>query len=311
MLYYLKYLVFHLVKNVKFLSKYIKIDLVKSDSQDYVKRKYHQWFDEFQDKYETKPSVTSVSAPSVSKPTELPKDHIEHVKEESINNFNPRIYRDEDTDDPEFEVKEELHTESIKNEKYRFKERLKDIEDIDFEQFRMPSIKGNKESKKSILLLDDLPFVINLYENNFKKIKRNYNVDVFADFKLVYATESDCGGKILKYIYLDEINNKIDYAILDITLGYICRTKNRKPIEIDGIDIALILLDKNPNLQFKFISAHTLNKHNKTMQMYFDKFEKNTNLNIEDYYINKNEDQITPIYELLYSNSKRSTDDQT
>lgn len=307
MLYYLKFIIFQIVKHIKFLSKYVKIDLIKSDSQDYAKKKYHQWFDEFQDEPETTPSVIVTSTPKV---TEGSKDHIPHVKDESINNINPRVYRDEDTDDPEFEVKENPHPDIIQNEKYKFKERLKDIEDIDFEQFRMPSIRGNKEGKKSILLLDDLPFVINLYENNFKKIKRNYNVDVFEDFKLIYATESDCGGKILKYIYLDTLNHKIDYAILDITLGYICRTKNKKPIEIDGIDVALILLEKNPDLQFKFISAHTLNKHNKTMQMYFDKFEKNTNLNIEDYYINKNGDQITPIYELLYSNSKRSTDDQ-
>lgn len=308
MLYYLKFIIFQIVKHIKFLSKYIKIDLIKSDSQDYAKKKYYQWFDEFQDESTPTPSVIVSSTPKIAEST---KDHIPHVKDESINNINPRIYRDESTDDPEFEIKEDSHPDIIQNEKYKFKERLKDIEDIDFEQFRMPSIRGNKESKKSILLLDDLPFVINLYENNFKKIKRNYNVDIFTDFKLIYATESDCGGKVLKYIYLDALKNKIDYAILDITLGYICRTKNKKPIEIDGIDIALILLNKNPDVQFKFISAHTLNKHNKTMQMYFDKFEKNTNLNIEDYYINKNGDQITPIYELLYSNSKRLTDDKT
>ena len=70
------------------------------------------------------------------------------------------------------------------------------------------------------------------------------------------------------------------------------------------IDIAIKLLELNPDIKFKFISAHTLNKRNYTMVNYFNKFESVTNLDISKYYIYKNGYMCKDIYNFLYGETK-------
>lgn len=312
MIWIIRWIIFKSLVIFGAMSKYIKTDDIKRDAKEYGRSKLDAWlnFDEFKEKapeFGISSQVSVVSGEKLSKHTEIkPKknDEFTHIKEENINNYNNRIYRDETTKDRECVL--EPRGTPIMNSTNLFEERLKDIDDIDLDHYRYPEERGNPKAEKSVLVLDDLGFMVSLYHNIFNKIDRTYNVDSRKDFKYLWATDQDCACKVLKYIDNDEV--RIDYALLDITLGHVNRTRTGKPIELDGVDIALILLKRNPNMKFKFITAHSLNRYQKTLQIYFDKFEKNTKLNIDNYFINKNGDQVTPIYKLLYEDRECGND---
>ena len=77
-------------------------------------------------------------------------------------------------------------------------------------------------------------------------------------------------------------------------------------IEIDGVDIALYILDKYPATKVLFLSAHSLNMKNPLMKYYYNKFISNTNLNIEDFYVNKaSRDKIDKIMKVLYNDGDK------
>ena len=149
----------------------------------------------------------------------------------------------------------------------------------------------------TILILDDIPESITLYNSDFLRIGKRYNKNILEDLKIVYTIGRPAG--YIAYKYIIEYPNTINYAILDITLGYIIKLEDGEYIELDGIDIAIYLLRHNTNIKFLFSTAHTLNRRNPTMEYYFKKFESETGLNIEDYYLNKNSDRAEKIYNMI------------
>lgn len=250
------------------LSKYIKKDELKQDLKDMVNDKIDQFIktddtNSCEDKYE---DSYQEDKPDCDKEEAYLATHESVDKSESSN------------------ISSALNA------------REKLFKDLDLIAVTTPIIKG--ESERSILVLDDVDMMYNLYMGDFRKIKRNNNADVMADFKIVLSTGYDCGYKAYKYI---ELGNKIDYGILDITLGCVMKTRSGEHVEIDGIDIAIQILKQNPDFKFKFVSAHTLNRHNHTMLYYFNKFEQSTGLNIEEYYVNKNGNRAEELYKLLYN----------
>ncbi|MGE3593804.1 MAG: hypothetical protein AB7G52_15100 [Arcobacter sp.] len=171
------------------------------------------------------------------------------------------------------------------------------MESMDYSTYKDPVI-INKDNDKTLLILDDINVSMALYESDFNRIKRTYSKDIKNDFKVVNVIGTTAGFMAHKYIVVN--NNKIDYAILDITLGYIVKLNNGEYLEFDGIDIAIDILKSNQGAKFLFSTAHTLNRRNPTMEYYFSKFETATGLNIEDYYLNKNTDRAEKIYHMLY-----------
>jgi len=174
------------------------------------------------------------------------------------------------------------------------------IKEVNLSIFKQPDI-TNVDKNITILILDDIPESITLYNSDFLRIGKRYNKNILEDLKIVYTIGRPAG--YIAYKYIIEHPNTINYAILDITLGYIIKLEDGEYIELDGIDIAIYLLRYNTNIKFLFSTAHTLNRRNPTMEYYFNKFESETGLNIEDYYLNKNSDRAEKIYNMIYGDT--------
>lgn len=144
---------------------------------------------------------------------------------------------------------------------------------------------------KNILLMDDVPDTAILYLIAFKNMKKLYQYDVDTQYKIYGALGPNAGLIAYKYI----LENKVDVAILDITIGQITRNTDDEIVDIDGIDIAIEIWKYNPNAKILFLTAHTLNKNNSILKEYYDKFEKLTGRKIENHYLNKNDDNRTEI----------------
>lgn len=172
---------------------------------------------------------------------------------------------------------------------------------VDYSKFgKLEITKG--QTGKTLLIVDDIPEAVLIYKTYFRRILRKYNNSVERDFTIVEATGYDAGYKAYRYIVID--NEKVDYAILDITLGHIVRLEKGEYVEIDGIDLAILLLEKNPDIKFVFLTSHTLNRKNISIEYYFNKFETTTGKKIEDYYLNRNSVTVEGLYEFLYGESK-------
>lgn len=276
-IWYFRFCLFKLLSLFGLVSKYIKTDDIKKDALKGINGFLN--FDEFKkEKTEYTPVIKTSSV--------IPKEpDIKQVETKT------EIVEDKPNIDTNKQV-------SIIKPSSDLKYNNEDLDNLDLSVFKEPSTYGIGDKK--LLLLDDVGMMYNLYKITFGRINRMYNVDIENNFNIVASIGKLSGYMAYKYI----LNNKIDYALLDITLGDLVRNKLNNSVEIDGIDIAIKLLELNPDIKFKFISAHTLNKRNYTMVEYFNKFESVTNLEISKHYIYKNGDMCKDIYSFLYGETK-------
>jgi len=196
--------------------------------------------------------------------------------------------------------KKSVLTESAMNEE-ELDNLLCDIQEnvshIDFESYPDPEVIDNKKDK-TIFFLDDINNMWYLYNKDIEEIKEKHDKNILEEFNIV-----KCFGQKAGFIAHKLTSNKhikIDYAILDITLGYGVKLKNGEYVEYDGIDVFMKLYKDNPDLKFIFCTAHTLNIKNPTVGYYFKKFEDKTGLNFKDYYVSKNSNRKDPIFKMLY-----------
>lgn len=153
--------------------------------------------------------------------------------------------------------------------------------------------------KPTVLFLDDIVGTNILYESDMKKIKLRYNKDMKNDFNIMFCFGGTCAETLLEEFVRKDI--RIDYAFLDITIKTIFKIDADTAMEVDGVDLALLLMKFSHNIKILFATGHTLNRYNNTMQEYINKFEFGTGNKILDHYLNKNAaDRVTPIYKLLY-----------
>ena len=153
--------------------------------------------------------------------------------------------------------------------------------------------------KPILLIMDDMKLSKRIYEAEFTKIKNNYNKDVREEFNIVWALGSDTGYETIKFIK----KHKVDYAILDITLGSPIKLSNGDYIEIDGIDVSACFKKYCPDGKFIFSTAHTLNFESPTTSYYRTKMIELTGVDLlksEEYLSFKNSNQLDDIYRLLY-----------
>jgi len=157
-------------------------------------------------------------------------------------------------------------------------------------------IKGNEEASKSILLMDDFVEQFTLYELDFNRVKRQYEFDILKEFKVYEAIGVYAGFTTHKL--LEEIDD-LSIAILDMTLEMSIKLSNGKIIEYDGVDIAIEILEKFPECQIVFCTAHSLNKRDPLMSQYITKFEDNTKLKFDDFYMSKADTRYKVIYDKI------------
>lgn len=157
----------------------------------------------------------------------------------------------------------------------------------------------NPEGTKTLMFLDDISHTEILYSGDIRKVKTDYNLEIDKDFKIVMCLGEK--APLIAYKYAVSNDNKIDYGILDITLG--CHYNlNGRLVTVDGIDIAILLKRSNPNFKFLLCTAHTLNKTNTVVLRYREKLINHFGFDLEQYYLNKNDRETYKIKGLLYEN---------
>jgi hypothetical protein len=170
--------------------------------------------------------------------------------------------------------------------------------EIDYDSIESPVLLTNDPTKPYLFILDDVVETFILYSIDFKNINRLHSLNVIEDFNIVQCFGSKAGLIAHKYIELD--GGKVDFAVLDITLGYVVKLTDGSFVEYDGVDIAIEILKHNKDAKIIFSTAHTMNKRNPDVARYINKFNNNTGLNIDNHYMNKNSDRVTKLYHFLY-----------
>ena len=173
---------------------------------------------------------------------------------------------------------------------------LNAIEEIESKDVIPEPVIINGDKEKTIIIVDDIEYTDVLYTNDIEKIKDKYNINVHDDYKIVLAVGYYAGYIAYKYLQ----NNKVDVAILDITLGHQLHVIDTWFMELDGIDIAYFLKVKNPDIKFILCTAHSLNMNSTTIITYNKKCIRHFGHPLEYFYINKNSDRVDTLKELLY-----------
>ena len=180
--------------------------------------------------------------------------------------------------------------EDEKNKLLSIEEKLKLV---DFSIYDDPKISNIKE-EPVLLILDDVPDSEILYNIDFKNMERKYNFNPYKEMKVVKCLGATAGFKAFKYINKPE--NKIDYAVLDITLGFSIKLKTGDVLELDGVDIAIEILKRNPKAKIIFCTAHTMNSRNPIMKYYIDKYYDYTGKDISKCAVYKNSNRMEELY---------------
>jgi len=158
---------------------------------------------------------------------------------------------------------------------------------IDYEELTKPIEKKGSSGLK-VLTLDDITESDFLFSMDFLDIEKEYGIKLEDIYTFVKCLGPKAGFIAHHYI---ETHDDITYAILDITLDYAIKLNDGTYVEYDGVDIALELLEKFPDIKLVFCSAHAMNRMSSGINKYITKFENATGKNIENYYINKNADR--------------------
>lgn len=209
------------------------------------------------------------------------------------------LSKNKEVDTPSIEEQKEYH-----DEKYIISDNFKKLEDelskLDYASYLKKgselTIQGDNLAR-SILLLDDQSLVKLLYESDFDDLKRLHNIDVYNQYQVVNAFGPHAGYLAYKHVKLD--NKKIDYALLDITLGEVVKLPSGNLIELDGIDLAELILSHNSNAKVLFCTAHTLNNTNSIVKKYKEKVKSLLSKDLEELYMNKNGDRVAMLKYIL------------
>ncbi len=138
-------------------------------------------------------------------------------------------------------------------------------------------------SKKNILIMDDFEGMALLIKDELKRVQC---CDIDKTFNIILSTGSFAGFTVKQFLENEDI--KIDIALLDITLGGVI-----EGVEYDGVDIAIILKKYNPDCVIRFVTGHTLNRHNPEIFKFIKKFESFFDVKIDEtkLLIHKGEEQ--------------------
>lgn len=173
------------------------------------------------------------------------------------------------------------------------------LRELDYSNVPPPNI-VNPNAEKSLLIVDDYDLSSVLYANDFIKLQEEFNKNVEEDFKVIRCLDKDSGLQAFKLICIDKV--KIDYALLDLTLGCLIKLPNDQFVEVDGADLGIYIMELNPNAKIKFITMHTMHMDNFIVAGYAKKL-KDKGIDLSSLYINKNSlARHKDIYNFLYKN---------
>lgn len=125
-------------------------------------------------------------------------------------------------------------------------------------------------TKKNILIMDDQPIMVSLIVEDLLQIP-----NVNDDFNILTAVGDFAAFSVKDF--LESNDTVLNLAFLDITIGGVI-----EGVEYDGIDIAIMIKDKFPLCEIKFITGHTLNRKNPEIFKFIEKFENHFQIKIDE-----------------------------
>jgi len=126
------------------------------------------------------------------------------------------------------------------------------------------------ENKPNLLIMDDFDAMVNLLLNELKRVPG----DVYDNFNIYSASGEFAAFSVKKFL---DTGGSFDLCFLDITLGGVIDT-----IELDGVDIAISIKERNPESSIRFITGHTLNKRNPEIFKFITKFNNHFDRDIDE-----------------------------
>ena len=198
-------------------------------------------------------------------------------------NFIKNFFNKEHNSDKEYIDSSEIDTDVVESFDYDT------MDDVEY-------LSEDIDEKDVLLLVDDLEDQFFLYEMDFKNIKSKFDCSIYDEYLVCKSSGEMAGFSAIKFI---NNTDRLDVAILDITLGKSIKLSNGEYIDIDGVDIGLSILKKFPRCKVVFCSAHPLNRRNPDIHSFMMKWEDSTGIRMEDVYFNKNSDRHKYIYDLL------------
>lgn len=200
----------------------------------------------------------------------------------------------------------------LKNKLFNAKETIEDIEEItpvedipneillqEVDYSTVPEAEiVNPNGEKSLLIVDDQDIISVLYRNDFLKIKQELNKNIEQDCKVIRCLDKDSGLTAFKLVYIDKV--KIDFALLDLTLGCMAKLGNNQYAEVDGADLGIYIKKLNPDAKILFVTAHTMNIDNYVVGKYADKLKAH-GIDLFNLYLSKNSlERYIKIHDLVY-----------
>jgi len=165
------------------------------------------------------------------------------------------------------------------------------------------NINGLDKNKKNIFIMDDFDGMGSLIKDEIKHVSC---INIPEQFNIILDTGTFAGFSLRNLLNVKK-DLKIDLAFLDITLGGIVNGE-----ELDGIDIAILLKKRNPNCLIKFVTGHTLNKHNPEIFKFIQKFEETFKVKMDEieekeYFVN-GKNKTIPIYKHVINKTSNRRD---
>lgn len=139
-----------------------------------------------------------------------------------------------------------------------------DLGEVDYKTV-IPEVKkfSYDPTKKNILIMDDFEGMALLIKDELKRVQC---CNIEQKFNIILSTGAFAGFTVKQFLENEDI--KIDVALLDITLGGVI-----EGVEYDGVDVAIFLKQSNPECVIRFVTGHTLNRHNPEIFKFIKKFE--------------------------------------
>ena len=139
------------------------------------------------------------------------------------------------------------------------------------------------KKKKNILIMDDSKGMVDVIKDDLVNISKLNNPFDLSNYNLIEASGIFAAFSVRDFL----VSNKIDIAILDISIGGVV-FNNGINEELDEVDIAHMIISGNPKARIVICSGHTLNRKNPEIYKFINKFNSNFDRDISEYYVNKN-----------------------
>lgn len=159
----------------------------------------------------------------------------------------------------------------------------------------------NPDGKITLMIVDDLDIAFLLYDSDFADLKRVHGEKCLDDFKIVKCHGQHAGNMAWKYLK----TNKVDKALLDISLIKEPININGERVVIEGYDIAINLHKENPNMDIAVCTSNSIGMGSigSVAGIYREIFEEYTKRDFMKAYINRNASRTIGVAELLFKDT--------